>query len=93
MRLGVVDTHVFYNEHSSPANLRAEILDEQFATITHAHILQERIIIQGFPLTLRREFLTGHIELQQLPQSRITMRESDKLTNFWELGRNSSLQV
>ena len=85
MRLGVVDTHVFYNEHSSPANLRAEILDEQFVTITHAHILQERIIIQGFPLTLRREFLTGHIELQQLPQSRITTRDRqiDQLLGTW----------
>ena len=44
----IVNTHIFYNEHGPPSNLRTKIFDEPFVTIPDAHIFEERVIIQGF---------------------------------------------
>jgi hypothetical protein len=88
----VIGTHIFHNEHSSPANLRAEVLDEQF-TIAHTRILQERIIVQGFSSTFQCELLAGHVELGQIPQFHVHDTWNRGLTYLREFGRNCGFDV
>jgi len=64
-----ISTHVFHDKDSPPADLRAEIFDEQFTTT--AHVLEKRIIVQSFSFTLQRELLTGRVKLKQNFQSHI----------------------
>lgn len=49
---GVAKAHVFNDKYSPPADLRAEIFDEQFTTTSQARIAETNSVVQGFPLTL-----------------------------------------
>ena len=56
-------THVFGQEHRSPADLRAQVLEHHFVSAAHTRSCENGVIIQWFGITLERKLLSFDVEL------------------------------